>query len=107
MSKIVITNLNNQQLLSNNNSRTVLDIIHDNYIDWMHSCGKKGRCTTCKMLVVEGMENISALSKFEKKYTANRQLSEGERLACQCTIHGDIAIKIPEECKMPHVNYSD
>lgn len=106
MSKITIRNLNNKEALSHNNLKTVLNIIHDNHIDWMHACGGKGRCTTCKLKVIDGDQNFSELSTFEKKLTIQDLLTKNERLACQCTIHGDIAIEVPDENKLPHLTYS-
>ena len=67
MSKITISNLNNKQVVGHNNSKTVLNIMHENFVDWMHACGGKGRCTTCKMKILEGREHLSELSDFEEK----------------------------------------
>lgn len=107
MPKIRITNLNNQQLTVTGNSARVLDIIHRHHIDWMHSCGKKGRCVTCKMTVVAGMENISERTRPEQKYADMGLLTADQRLACQCTLLGDIVIKVPDQYKLPHVTYTD
>ncbi|MDN5203334.1 2Fe-2S iron-sulfur cluster-binding protein [Fulvivirgaceae bacterium BMA10] len=107
MLKIVIRNLNNKTIISNNNSKTVLNIIHEHYVDWMHACGAKGRCTTCKMIVLEGAENLSEDSPFEKKCRSLNKIESNERLACQCTLEGAIIIKVPQEYKLPHQSYSD
>ena len=106
MSKITISNLNYKQVVSDNNSKTVLNIMHDNFIDWMHACGGKGRCTTCKMKVLKGKGQLSALSNFEEKMRKTARLGPDERLACQCHVLGDIVIEIPEESKLPHLKYS-
>ena len=106
MSKITISNLNNKQVVSHNNSKTVLSIMHENFIDWMHACGGKGRCTTCKMKIIEGYDQISLLSDFEEKMRKVRRLAANERLACQCSASGDITVEVPEDCKLPHINYS-
>ena len=106
MSKITISNLNNKQVVGHNNSKTVLNIMHENFVDWMHACGGKGRCTTCKMKILEGWENLSELSDFEEKMRRARRLGANERLACQCTVRGDIIVEIPEASKLPHVKYT-
>ena len=31
--------------------------------DWMHACGAKGRCTTCRVRVRAGMENLGPLTE--------------------------------------------
>lgn len=108
MARIIIKNLNNRIIWAiNNNSCNVLNIIHENNIDWMYSCGGKGRCTTCKMNVLEGEEHLSALSLAEISFYDKGQLGPGERLACQSYLNGDVVIQVPTSSKFPHVTYSD
>jgi len=45
---------------------------------------REGRCGTCRIVVIEGMENL--LERNEKE--SNMTLEEGERLTCQCSIKG-------------------
>lgn len=108
MLKITISNLNNLTLECNDNTKTVLSIIQENYIDWMHACGGKGRCTTCKMRLLEGHANLTEPTDSEKKFSAlNRLDLERDRLTCQTRIlEGSIIIEVPEETKLPHMNYS-
>ena len=95
MVKIVIENLGKKELLVNDFSIPVLRHIHAHFIDWMHACGGKGRCTTCKMIVLSGMENISWPSAAEQNYRSKGALAENERLTCQAFISGDILIRVP------------
>lgn len=106
MPQITIDNLNNK-IISFLKSDRVLTLIQRDLVDWMHACGGKGRCTTCKMIVLSGMEALTPHSPFEKKCRDRGLLKQEERLACQCSISGDLIIKVPEECKLPHMNYSD
>lgn len=106
MPKILIRNLKNTLLSTNDNSKSLLNIIHDNYIDWMHACGAKGRCTTCKMILVEGIENLSPMTEAEKKFADLGRLQPNERLACQSKTRGDIVIEVAEANKFPHIEYS-
>jgi len=105
MVKIVIENLGKKELLANDPAMPVLRILHSHFADWLHACGGKGRCTTCKMIVVSGMENISHLTPAELRYRSEGSLAPNERLACQVRIKGDIIIRVPEESKLPHVKY--
>ena len=66
MGQITIENLNNKEISNTDNSKSVLDIIHESGIDWMHACGKKGRCTTCKIIVVEGADQLSPIEETEQ-----------------------------------------
>ena len=107
MPKIVIQNLNNKEIYLHNEDKSLLDIIHKNEVDWMHACGKKGRCTTCKAIIIQGEENISPISEAEDRYLKLKKLKNNERLCCQCTVSGDLIIKIPDESKFPHMNYTN
>jgi 2Fe-2S ferredoxin len=106
MVKIVIENLAQKELSSIHSSNSVLHLVQANFIDWMHACGGKGRCTTCKMIVLEGMENLSTVTPAELKYRSLGQLAENERLACQARAKGFCRIRVPDESKMPHMVYT-
>ncbi len=106
MPTITITNLDNKHIVYTDTSRSVLNVLHENNIDWMHACGAKGRCTTCKMVVHRGHEILTEVSVFEKQFKSEGKLQENERLACQCQATKDLVISVPESTKMPHINYS-
>lgn len=107
MAKIVIKNLQDTTIKSTEIDRSVLATIHSNYIDWMHACGGKGRCTTCRMIVVKGIDNLSPPTDFEQKVINLGKLAENERLACQCKLlKEEIQIEVSQENKLPHVTYS-
>lgn len=107
MPNIIIENLSQKKISYTDNSKTILDILHENNIDWMHSCGKKGRCTTCKMIVLKGSESLPALTDPEVYYRNIGLLKEFERLTCQVKTPGNIIIRVPEEFKLPHLDYTD
>lgn len=108
MPKIVIKNLDNKVISFNETSKTILATLHDNFIDWMHACGGKGRCTTCKAVVEKGMENLTPLTVHEERFKAMKALKENERLTCQCVVEkNEVLIKVPESGKLPHMTYSD
>jgi 2Fe-2S ferredoxin len=106
MVKIVIENLAQKELQEVDLTKSMLQVVQDHFIDWMHACGGKGRCTTCKMMVVEGMDQLSHHSPAELKYRDLGQLAENERLACQTRALGSCRIRVPDECKMPHMKYT-
>ena len=106
MVKIVIENLAQKELTSFNSTDSILKVLQSASIDWMHACGGKGRCTTCKMIVRKGMENLTPLTPAELRYRSLGQLAENERLACQTKATGDCLIRVPDESKMPHMVYT-
>ncbi len=107
MVRIVIHNMDDRTLEVQDPSRTLLGHLHDHHIDWMHSCGAKGRCTTCKAIILNGEENLSELTPPELRYRDLEALRPGERLACQVMVRGNVVIRVPEENKLPHLRYSD
>ena len=75
--------------------------------DWMHACGAKGRCTTCRLQVRTGQENLSPPTAAELRYQAAGRLLPTERLTCQAQLPvGDVTGRVPEATKLPHVRYS-
>lgn len=106
MVKIVIENLGKKELLVNISGKTVLSHFQDHFVDWMHACGGKGRCTTCKMNITLGWDNLSPLTAAELKYRGEGMLLATERLACQAKLQGDLCLRVPEEGKLPHLIYT-
>lgn len=106
MPKIIIQNLHNKVIFTKNEAKTLLDNIHQNDIDWMHACGGKGRCTTCKTEVIEGLQHCSPVSEAELKYRASGKLSNTQRLTCQTQISGDVQIRVATENQFDHLLYS-
>jgi len=108
MPKIVIENLFNYTIDLAPSASKVIEIIHESGIDWMHACGKKGRCTTCKLIVKEGMDNLSELTDREMIFRNQGRLRPDERLACQVVLRsGNLKVLVAEQNKFPHLSYSE
>jgi 2Fe-2S ferredoxin len=73
----------------------------------MHACGAKGRCTTCKMIVLDGAENLTSPSEAEIRYRKAGLLPDPQRLACQTKTNGALKIAVPEQSKLAHLTYND
>ncbi len=87
--------------------QTVLQAILESGLDWMHACGAKGRCTTCRLVITAGEEYLTALSAAEQKFRNQNRLKDNERLLCQCMLpSGEVSGYIPEQTKFPHISYS-
>lgn len=107
MAKIVIQNLHERTLEEPNLAKPLLWIFLENGLDWMHACGGKGRCTTCKAVIVTGGENLLPKSPAELRYEGQQLLAHNERLCCQAKLlQGELEIRVPDEGKLPHVQYS-
>ncbi|WP_299822532.1 2Fe-2S iron-sulfur cluster-binding protein [uncultured Pontibacter sp.] len=87
--------------------QTLLKALQAAGMDWMHACGGKGRCTTCRIIVAQGLEHFGPLTESEMRYRSNSRLKDNERLTCQCTLAtGNATGKVPEQTKLPHMSYS-
>ena len=106
MVKIIIENLAQKELEVPSTGMTALQVFHHHRIDWLQTCGGKGRCTTCKMIVRSGQKNLGALTTPEQNYRSQRLLRSNERLACQAVMGGNVSIAVPNETKLPHMKYT-
>jgi len=67
MPKVTVLNLHSKTIDCHLKTKKLLDILLSE-TDWMHSCGGKGRCTTCSAVIITGQENLSTLTDVELKY---------------------------------------
>jgi 2Fe-2S ferredoxin len=105
-----IKNLNQKTILLSE-KKTILQSLAENNIDWMQACGAKGRCTTCKMVVLDGETYLNALTEAENKFLTQERLKPHERLACQAmpleNEKAVISVKVPKIYQLPHIEYQD
>ncbi|MCC9137087.1 2Fe-2S iron-sulfur cluster-binding protein [Pontibacter silvestris] len=107
MPKFTVQNLANCKVAVEQ-GQTLLKALQAGDIDWMHACGGKGRCTSCRVIVLQGMQNTGPLTASEIKYRNNGRLRANERLTCQCILEtGDIVGEVPEQTKLPHLTYTN
>ena len=78
---------------------TVMDAARAAGYWWPTSCGGKGECTTCAGLVLQGMEHLSAMGRYEESNLIRQRgrlsLQQPIRLCCQARVHGDVEIQKP------------
>lgn len=60
-----------------------------------HVCGGQMNCATCRSKVLDGAENLSPISRHEKKRLAELYAPSNARLSCQAQILGDVVVEIP------------
>ena len=66
--------------------QTVLEASLCAGIPHFHACGGKGKCTTCRIMVLEGEENLNRANKKESKLRDSINFPKAMRLACQSRI---------------------
>ncbi|TNE65445.1 MAG: 2Fe-2S iron-sulfur cluster binding domain-containing protein [Bacteroidetes bacterium] len=92
MAKILYTGIN-QLVESQDPDSSLLDISLQNQIPHLHECGGNGRCTTCRIRVIEGHQNMSPRTAIERETAHLRRWDPSIRLACQSHINGDVKIQ--------------
>ncbi len=62
-----------------------------------HDCGGNASCTTCRVEVQVGLENLSEIDFDEQDLLDREGLTEPyHRLGCQSRILGDVVVRVPE-----------
>jgi ferredoxin len=70
--------------------RLVLAIEQDARVDVMHACGGNARCTTCRVVFIEG--EPSKMTAAEQQVLAAKGVS-GVRLSCQILCDHDMTVR--------------
>ena len=71
---------------------SVLETLRDNGVPHASLCGGRARCTTCRVLVTNGLERLPAASGLEADALARIGATAGTRLACQIRPTNDITV---------------
>ena len=78
-------------------SGSILDIALKHDIKLEHNCGGNCACTTCHIIVKEGMEHLSSMQTDEEdRLDMAEGLTLTSRLGCQAVVRGDVVIEIPD-----------
>ncbi|WP_407524356.1 adenylate/guanylate cyclase domain-containing protein [Methylobacterium oryzisoli] len=71
---------------------TLLDISRSARIPHLAVCGGRGRCSTCRVLVTQGEQNLDPPTPEEAATLAAIAAPPGVRLACQARPRGDLTV---------------
>ncbi|MDX9800858.1 MAG: 2Fe-2S iron-sulfur cluster-binding protein [Spirochaetia bacterium] len=91
----IIKITNTGQSINASSAISILNILLREGIRINHFCGGKAVCGTCGITIVQGMENLSAVSGKERGRLDAIKAKSNQRLACQTYVKGDVEIKIP------------
>ena len=72
---------------------SILQTAARNGIPHVNACGGEGKCTTCRLLILEGIENCSPETEKEIALKEKAHTTDEFRLACQTTITGDVTVR--------------
>jgi adenylate cyclase len=58
-----------------------------------HLCGGSARCSTCRVIIVEGLENCAPRNAEEQSIADMLEFAPKVRLACQTVVTGDVKLR--------------
>jgi adenylate cyclase len=76
-----------------NKSDTVLETLLANGIEHTHVCGGNAYCSTCRIMILDGVQNCSPPTSAERALAKKLDFPVHVRLACQTKVTGDVAIR--------------
>ncbi|OIO37488.1 MAG: hypothetical protein AUJ72_04460 [Candidatus Omnitrophica bacterium CG1_02_46_14] len=84
---------------------SILEAALEYRVPLYHTCGGNCSCSTCRVLVLKGAKNLSAMEETEKQILDSFDLKSSYRLGCQTLILGDeVQVEIPKRDKAPRPN---
>jgi len=79
--------------VDSNAGETILQTSQRCGITHTHACGGHARCSTCRVLVVEGLESCAPRNEKEQAMAERLHFTPEIRLACQTTLSGAVKIR--------------
>ena len=74
-------------------NETLLTASLRNNVPHLSACGGVGKCSTCRVEIIDGLENCSKRSLLEEKLAEKLKFPDQIRLACQTKIAGNISYR--------------
>jgi adenylate cyclase len=73
---------------------TLLEVSRANGIPHPSACGGRGRCSSCRILVIEGQDGLEQPNGIEQRMLDRIRASQNVRLACQIRPNADLAVRV-------------
>jgi ferredoxin, 2Fe-2S len=70
----------------------LLDAARDAGLPVAQSCGGFAICSWCRMQVLDGADNLSAIEPAEARLIKRESFAPNERASCQAEIIGDVTV---------------
>jgi adenylate cyclase len=74
-------------------NETILEVSLRAGIPFAHACGGNARCSTCRVMILDGLKNCAPRNEREAALAAHLQFAPEMRLACQTKISGPICLR--------------
>jgi len=74
-------------------SLSLLEMSLKRGIPHIHACGGNARCSTCRVILLQGLENVLPRNSAEQLLAEKKGLEPDIRLACQTRVTGDVVCR--------------
>lgn len=81
------------KLVATNSKTPILEASLSSGIDHTHVCGGRARCSTCRVIVTDGLEHCIPRNEKESALAKIKGFSPDVRLACQTTVNNNISLR--------------
>ncbi len=89
----ITLHFDNEKDVKTTSLTTILNASLGAGIPHTHICGGRARCSTCRVLVTSGIENMRPRNEAETRLAVIKGFSPHVRLACQTTATGDASLR--------------
>lgn len=93
MPKITYSNEKKTLLVDSETQQSLLDISLAHNIPHYHACNGHARCSTCRVRVMKGVENLPPRNAAEQRIAEKKGWGDDIRLACQTIVTEDVDIR--------------
>ena len=84
----------NRMIMEDDLSLTLLEISKRHSIPHVNACQANARCSTCRVLVLENLDNVLPRNEKELNLAQKKGFENNIRLACQTRITGDVKLRL-------------
>ena len=77
---------------------TILEAAQAGGLDLRSTCGGRGECGKCRVVVKKGAAKSSAF--HDERFLTSQELQQGYHIACQTEILGDVLVDVPLESRL-------
>lgn len=85
--------VNDHLCIESKPGQTILDAALEHGINQVHACGGHAFCSTCRVRIEDGLENLNPKNEAETRLANKLGLPKEIRLACQTTPTGKVTVR--------------
>ena len=105
MPKIIFKFKNKNRSVDVEKGTSILEAALSHDVALYHTCGGNCSCSTCRVRILKGAENISPMEAIEAEVLDSFDLKAPHRLGCQTLVlESAVEVEIPEREKAPRPN---